>query len=66
MQNDKLRDDLETLLAYNDFQLNPNLTYRLDNGSLKQCTVKDVQQFNYELLASIADELGMSDLYLNN
>lgn len=70
MQFESIREALKYLLEINSSRLNPEGTttvYTTDeNGTSKRKqTYEDLQEFNSEALADIADKLGMSDLYLN-
>ncbi|WP_318766606.1 hypothetical protein [Lactiplantibacillus carotarum] len=66
MEFENVREALRNLLDYNDSKVNSNLETRIDKGPWRKCTAKDVQEFNYEIAVNIADQLGMSDLYLGN
>lgn len=61
---ENVREALSDLLELNDSQRNHDLKVRLGDGEWHKCTAHDIQEFNYEILASMADLLGMSDLYL--
>lgn len=56
MEFETVKEALETLISTNDKDLNPE-TFK---------SVEDAQDFNYEVLCNIADQLGMSELYLNS
>lgn len=64
MEYENVRAALKLLLEYNDIQLNPDLKIGIPGGPQRKATANDVQEFNSELLANIADLLGMSELYL--
>lgn len=66
MEHENIREDLKFLLEYNDHNLNPDLKIGEPGGPQREATVEDVQEINSEFLVSIADLLGMSDLYLSN
>ena len=64
MDFDNVREVLEVLFDYNNQK---NGVPRIkDDGARKMRDVKteELQEVNYELLANVADLLGMSDLYL--
>lgn len=66
MDFDNVREVLEVLFDYNNQK---NGVPRIkDDGARKMRDVKteELQEVNYELLANVADLLGMSDLYLPN
>ena len=56
MEFGTVKEALETLISVNDKDLNPKVFKN----------VEDAQDFNYEVLCNIADQLGMSELYLNS
>lgn len=64
MEHENVREDLKLLLEYNDHNLNPDLKVGEPGGPQRKATVEDVQEINSEYLASVADLLGMSELYL--
>jgi hypothetical protein len=64
-ESETVKSVLKDLLDFNDWQYNPVPKHRTDDGPWHESTVNDVQQFNYEMLAEIADMLGMSDIYLD-
>lgn len=64
MDFDNVREVLEVLFDYNNQK---NGVPRIkDDGARKMRDVKteELQEVNYELLANVADLLGMSDLYV--
>lgn len=71
MEFKTVKEALETLIAMNDYELNPEEDFEIeitdtDGESIlrRKGNIKDLQQFNYEVLGNIADMLGMSELYL--
>lgn len=67
MEFENIREALECLIEINDSNLNPadKIVVIDDNGiHLEKASYKNLQDFNTEALTYIADELGMSDLYL--
>ena len=56
MEFDTVKEALETLISVNDKDLSPKVFKN----------VEDAQDFNYEVLCNIADQLGMSESYLNS
>lgn len=68
MEFENIREALECLVEINDSNLNPagKIVVTDDNGiHLEKASYKNLQDFNTEALVYIADELGMSELYLN-
>ncbi|MFT8491514.1 hypothetical protein [Liquorilactobacillus satsumensis] len=66
MEIENIRETLKVLLDYNNSELNPDLMVGEYGKSQRKATVEDVQELNLSLLTSIADLLGMSDLYLTD
>lgn len=64
MEYENVREALKLLIEVNDSKLNSNLKTKNIDGKWSISTVKDIQDMNQEALISIADQLGMSDLYL--
>jgi hypothetical protein len=64
-ENKTLKAMLKDLMDFNNQQLNPDPKVRTDNGPWRFASVADVQENNYEMLAEIADMLGVSDIYLD-
>lgn len=64
-ENKTLKTMLKDLMDFNDQQLNTDPKVRTDNGPWRFASVADVQENNYEMLAEIADMLGVSDIYLD-
>lgn len=61
-EHDNVKNLLEELIRLNE--PGSNLQVKNTNGGSINGTVSDLQELNYEKLASIADLLGMSELYL--
>lgn len=59
---ENVREALDRLLVYNDALHNPGPEHLGTTGVVAD-TVKDVQNNNYEMLADLADLLGMQELY---
>lgn len=61
-KQDSVKDVLQELIRLNK----PGGSLQVQNadGSFANGTVNDLRELNYERLASIADLLGMSELYL--
>ncbi|WP_338209355.1 hypothetical protein [Lactiplantibacillus paraxiangfangensis] len=59
---ENVREALDRLLVYNDALHNPSPAH-LSGTAVVDDTVKDVQDSNYEMLANLADLLGMQELY---
>ena len=56
---DDLHDALETLIEYNTSEW---ITIRDGNGKEREARIKDLQDFNLEVLYAMCDLLGMDDL----
>lgn len=61
-QEYSVADRLQTLIEFNDPISSP--ITRNGQGEFHPMTIHELQQFNQEQLAGIADLLGMSELYL--
>lgn len=61
-EHNNVKNLLEELIRLNE--PGSNLQVKNTNGGSINGTVSDLQELNYEKLASIADLLGMSELYL--
>lgn len=59
---ENVREALERLLTYNDSLHNPGPEHQGDSGVVAD-SAKDIQDTNYEMLADMADLLGMEELY---
>lgn len=61
-EHNNVKNLLEELIRLNE--PGSNLQVKNTNGGSINGTVSDLQELNYEKLASIADLIGMSELYL--
>lgn len=64
---ENIKEALEDLLLYNDRNTEfLEVAKKLDNGeeNKREFTIQDLQMMNFEVLVSVCDLLGMSNLYL--
>lgn len=70
VEYENVKDALKQLVRLNE----PGTTFGkvstiVDNGiktDKREFTIKDLQESNYELLANVCAQLGMSDIYLES
>ena len=61
-----VRESLEALNELNNSKTEFGMVKEFDGnrGVTRPVTIKDLQDLNSEIIASICDQLGMSDIYL--
>lgn len=61
-----VRESLEALNELNNSKTEFGMVKEFDGngGVTRPATIKDLQDLNSEIIASICDQLGMSDIYL--